>query len=102
MNCGLPRIDYLLETEERNRNAVMEAYPEFKDKKVVLYAPTFRRNIELRWQGLADIAGKDSDFVLVIKGHPNQRIELDELRIRKAYTPVPSFRRQKCLLHATI
>lgn len=91
VNCGLPRIDYLLETEERNRNAVMEAYPEFKDKKVVLYAPTFRRNIELRWQGLADIAGKDSDFVLVIKGHPNQRIELDELPDTEGIYTCPEF-----------
>ena len=87
INCGLPRIDYLLKTEKQNRDAVLAAYPAFKDKKVVLYAPTFRRNIELRWQGLAEIAGKDSNFVLVIKGHPNQRIELEELpNIQGIYT----------------
>lgn len=79
VNCGLPRIDYLLETAEANRKAVLEKYPQFAAKTVVLYAPTFRRNIELRWQGLAKIAGDESDFVLVIKGHPNQRISLDDL-----------------------
>ncbi len=91
VNCGLPRIDYLLKTEKQNRDAVFAAYPEFKDKKVALYAPTFRKNIELRWQGLAEIAGKDSDFVLVIKGHPNQRIELGELPDRQGIYTCPEF-----------
>lgn len=91
INCGLPRIDYLLETEKQNREAVLAAYPEFQDKKVVLYAPTFRRNIELRWQGLAEIAGEDSDFVLVIKGHPNQRIELGKLPDKQGIYTCPAF-----------
>ncbi len=79
VNCGLPRIDYLLSTAEKNKAAVLAKYPEFKDKTVLLYAPTFRKNIELRWQGLAKIAAGDSRFVLVIKGHPNQKISLDDL-----------------------
>lgn len=96
VNCGLPRIDYLLETAEANRKAVLEKYPQFKDKTLLLYAPTFRRNIELRWQGLAKVVhsgkteigkaghtnesgSKSKDFALVIKGHPNQRISLDDL-----------------------
>lgn len=91
VNCGLPRIDYLLETKEANTEAVLKAYPQFREKKVVLYAPTFRRNIELRWQGLAEIAGADSDFLLVIKGHPNQRIELDELPDREGIYTCPEF-----------
>ena len=91
VNCGLPRIDYLLKTEKQNRDAVLAAYPVFKDKKVVLYAPTFRKNIELRWQGLAEVAGADSDFVLIIKGHPNQPIELGELPDREGIYTCPEF-----------
>lgn len=79
INCGLPRIDYLLSTAEKNKAAVLAKYPEFKDKTLLLYAPTFRKNIELRWQGLAKIAAGDSSFVLVIKGHPNQKISLEDL-----------------------
>ncbi len=79
VNCGLPRIDYLLETAEANRRAVLERYPQFAEKKLLLYAPTFRRGIELRWQGLSEIADDDSELALVIKGHPNQRISLDDL-----------------------
>lgn len=93
VNCGLPRIDYLLETAEDNRKTVLEKYPQFAEKTVVLYAPTFRRNIELRWQGLAQIAYNDSDFALVIKGHPNQKISIDDLAEdeRKGVYTCPEF-----------
>ena len=91
VNCGLPRIDYLLQTEAENKEAVLGAYPEFTEKKVVLYAPTFRKNIKLRWQALASIAGRESEFVLVIKGHPNQRIELGELPQTAGIYTCPEF-----------
>lgn len=76
VNIGLPRIDYLLQTEEDNKKKILEKYPEFKEKTVVLYAPTFRRNIELKWEPLLD--GFDfENAVLVIKGHPNQAISCE-------------------------
>jgi len=85
VNCGLPRIDHLLETAESNREAVMKAYPQFAGKTIVLYAPTFRRNIELHWEQLVDAVaeanrkepGRDGkgQYVLVVKGHPNQKLE---------------------------
>lgn len=76
LNIGLPRIDHLLNTEAEKKAAILEKYPEFAEKCVVLYAPTFRRNIELRWESLLE----NFDFaknILVIKGHPNQKIECD-------------------------
>lgn len=75
-NIGLPRIDWLLQTEASNRAAVLEKYPEFADKTVVLYAPTFRKNIELKWEPLLE-KFDFSKSVLIIKGHPNQAIECD-------------------------
>ena len=77
VNCGLPRIDHLLNTAEANRAKVMEAYPEFREKTVVLYAPTFRRNIELHWEELADRLTAEKDIVLIVKGHPNQQLATD-------------------------
>lgn len=77
VNCGLPRIDHLLETAETNRERVLDAYPEFRDKTVVLYAPTFRRNIELHWETLADLLTADDRFALIVKGHPNQQLATD-------------------------
>ena len=74
LNIGLPRIDHLLQSEEANRKAALKAYPELSKKQVTLYAPTFRRNMELNWQNLL----KEIDFhkyILIVKGHPNQKIE---------------------------
>ena len=82
VNCGLPRIDHLLETSQSNREAVLKAYPQFCGKTIILYAPTFRRNIELHWEQLVDAVAeankKENDkYVLVVKGHPNQKLETE-------------------------
>ncbi|SFQ28276.1 CDP-Glycerol:Poly(glycerophosphate) glycerophosphotransferase [Lachnospiraceae bacterium XBB1006] len=72
-NIGLPRIDYLLETQEENRKKAYAAYPELAKKKVILYAPTFRRNIDLDWEPLlADI--DFSEYAFILKSHPNQQL----------------------------
>ena len=76
VNIGLPRIDHLLETEDENRQAVFSDYPQMKEKQVILYAPTFRRNIELKWEELLEKIDFNQ-YILVIKGHPNQRIEAE-------------------------
>ena len=74
LNIGLPRIDHLLNTEEENKKKVLAVYPEFAEKQIILYAPTFRRNLELKWEPLLDYIDFDK-YILIIKGHPNQKIE---------------------------
>ena len=74
VNIGLPRIDHLLQTEAANKKSIYEVYPELKEKQVILYAPTFRRNMELQWEPLLDEINFDKN-ILIIKGHPNQKIE---------------------------
>lgn len=74
VNIGLPRIDHLLQTENENRKKVYEVYPELKEKQIILYAPTFRRNMELNWEPLLEYIDFEKN-VLIIKGHPNQKIE---------------------------
>ncbi len=79
-NYGLPRIDRLINTADEKQKLVVEKYPELLGKKIVLYAPTFRRNIELHWEGLIEqvLSKLDKDYVLVVKAHPNQKLELPE------------------------
>ncbi len=74
LNIGLPRIDHLLETEKEKYKKVLEIYPGFAEKKVILYAPTFRRNMDLKWEPLLDYIDFEN-YILIIKGHPNQLIE---------------------------
>ena len=76
LNIGLPRIDHLLLTQEENRRRVYETYPELKEKKVILYAPTFRRYSELNWEPLLD-AIDFTQYVLLLKSHPNQKLTCD-------------------------
>jgi len=72
LNYGLPRIDYLLDTEKINRERFFEENPEMKSKKIVLYAPTFRRNMKSSWDKIVALADND-DILLIIKTHPGER-----------------------------
>lgn len=73
LNYGLPRIDYLINTEDDNRKRFFDENPQFEGKKIILYAPTFRRNLESKWDKIID--GVDyGKYVLIIKNHPSQRI----------------------------
>lgn len=73
-NIGLPRIDHLLATKWENYYRVMDVYPEFRNKEIIMYVPTFRRNTALNWMPLLEYTNFDK-YALIIKGHPNQKIE---------------------------
>lgn len=75
LNFGLPRIDYLLNTEQKNRCKFFMEHPEWTKRKVVLYAPTFRKNMKAHWQSILD-AAEDENFILIIKKHPGQEIHI--------------------------
>lgn len=72
LNYGLPRIDYLIETEEENKKRFFREYPQMEGKKIILYAPTFRRNMRSGWEKIVE-AVKDTEYVLVIKKHPGEK-----------------------------
>ncbi len=76
LNIGLPRIDYLLESAEANKKAVLEKYPQLATKTLLLYAPTFRRNDSNAWSELLNSIDFDK-YILVVKAHPNQQITWD-------------------------
>lgn len=73
VNIGLPRMDYIIHSETDNKKTVLEKYPELDNKIVILYAPTFRKNIELRWESILEHIDFDK-CALILKGHPHQKI----------------------------
>ena len=77
LNYGLPRIDYLINTAETNRERFFDENPQLKDKEIILYAPTFRRNMEAKWDQIIDKVDY-SKYALIIKNHPSQRIYGDK------------------------
>ncbi len=80
---GLPRLDLITTTGETIQKRIYTKYPEFKNKKLVLYAPTFRENDDYRIDELADCF-EGSEYILIVKAHPLTVLS-DELR-QKIYT----------------
>ena len=72
-NIGLPRIDYLLQNVKSSRQLLEETYPETAGKKVILYAPTFRRGTVADYAELME-AFREDDAILIIKPHPHQEL----------------------------
>ncbi|MDD2409534.1 MAG: CDP-glycerol glycerophosphotransferase family protein [Bacilli bacterium] len=74
IEIGMPRIDYILNSDSNNKKKIYKKYPKFKNKKVVLYAPTFRENNNYKINELIDKF--NDDYILVLKLHPAINIEL--------------------------
>lgn len=65
---GLPRIDFLRRTDVEKQMQMENLYPQIKEKELVLYVPTFRKNAALALESF--IEGFDfKKFNLVIKKH---------------------------------
>lgn len=80
LHYGLPRIDYLINNEKRLRKKIYKSYPEFKNKKIVYYVPTFRTYEALSVKKLIEHYHQE-DFILIIRNHPNQNIEINNPNI---------------------
>ena len=78
-NVGLPRMDKLREGVEDAKREFYELYPGLRGKKIVLYAPTFRKGQALDPKELVRAFHFDGQQVLVIKRHPNQLLVVDNL-----------------------
>ncbi len=83
INCGLPRIDYILKESKNNKKKILKKYPELKKKKIILYVPTFRKGEQYYTKKLYDNVDHDK-YELIIKGHPIKKLET--LSVEKEYT----------------
>ncbi len=66
---SLPRVDVLLDGMSR-RDEFVTLNPEYTDKKIVAYIPTFRDNDEKYAESIFSKFGKCNDIKLVISAHP--------------------------------
>ena len=78
MPYGLPRVDYLLNkvTKDNNKLSIYETYPNIKNKKTILYAPTFRKRQTLKLNALINSIDTKK-YNLIIKLHPLDRTKVD-------------------------
>ena len=80
VSIGLPRIDYLVNNEERLQKEIYAKYPQLKEKPVVLYVPTFRRNRGLHVNEFFEKFDFDK-YHLVFKHHPLFKTPITDERI---------------------
>ena len=81
---GLPRIDYIKsvalgDRRDDMRKKIFSAYPQLAsgDKKIVLYAPTFRRDKAVDVKSLVDAIDRNK-YDVVVKLHPLYRGDASE------------------------
>lgn len=75
-NVGLPRIDYLVNNREMLRRAVRASMPHAAGKRLLLYAPTFRKTGDGgHVKGLLEALDFDC-YAVVVKSHPNEPLEV--------------------------
>lgn len=77
LTIGMPRTDHLFNKEYLNQSQgyLLDKYPQIKNKKIILYAPTFRGNIYKGFSGidfdakhLLDMLG--DEYIVIYKFHP--------------------------------
>ncbi len=87
---GLPRTDLLFKDAEKLKESVYAKHPEFRDKRIYLFAPTFREKDGVKvdydpvidWNTLSKSLADDEVFV--IRRHPVMKYEL----INKEYNNI--------------
>lgn len=82
LTLGMPRIDYLLGKEDKLNQKVeklLQEYPVLKEKKTILYVPTFRKGQSTHVQDVINATNTEK-YNLIVKLHP-----LDETKIDSKY-----------------
>lgn len=90
---GVPRTDLFFDEmeKERRRKLIFERYPEWKEKEIILYAPTFRDRTgdrtkfkpELDFEKLSNELKKNQIFV--VAPHPVMKQEIVEKKYHNIY-----------------
>lgn len=75
---GMPRLDYLLNPrlQQQNIQAVRKHYNLPADKKIILYAPTFRKRSKIPYDTLIDAIDL-SRYTLIIKQHLHDKTHVE-------------------------
>ena len=82
---GLPRLDYILS----NKNKISEFYddyPNYYNKKIIFYAPTFRKSLDsVDVMKLLEENIDFSKYNLIIKLHPLDKRHVSKYTVNKKY-----------------
>lgn len=77
---GTPLVDYLLQEDQQKLKKIIKKYPKLKQKKNVLYSPTFRTNDNYSFDELIDNFDYKK-YNLVMTMHPKSKIIVNDKRV---------------------
>jgi len=86
VKLGLPRLEYITNKKYDKTEEIYAKYPELKNKKVILYVPTFRKGKSI---DLTEILNYklDDEYKIIIKLHPLENTFVpEEYKIDAEYT----------------
>lgn len=66
---GLPYLDYILSKDQTRIQEIEHRYPQIKNKKNILYAPTFRKHHQVNIEWIKDTINLD-EYNVIVKLHP--------------------------------
>lgn len=86
VNLGLPRLEYITNKKYDKSEEIYRKYPELKNKKVILYVPTFRKGKQVDLSEILDYPLDKEKYQLIIKLHP-----LENAKVPEEYTISPDY-----------
>lgn len=82
---SLPRVDIIRDKKHCSdmKNNILKTYPQMKDKKNIVYAPTFRKNDSSENAAIENLVNSVdlSKYNLIIKTHPLTRLDIEDDRV---------------------
>lgn len=87
IKLGLPRLEYITNKKYDKSEEIYEKYPELRNKKIILYVPTFRKGKNVDLTEVLNYPLDNEKYKLIIKLHPLEKTEVpDEYKIDYQYT----------------
>ena len=81
VKLGLPRLEYISNEKYDKSNEIYNSYPDLKEKKIILYVPTFRKDKNIDLGEIFNYQYNKTKYKIIIKLHP-----LDDTQIPSEYT----------------
>ena len=87
VKLGLPRLEYITKSKYDKSEEIYQRYPELKDKKIILYVPTFRKGKNVNINEILNYPIDNDKYKVIIKLHPLEDANVpDEYLVDSTYT----------------
>ena len=87
LKLGLPRLEYITNPKYDKSEKIYKEYPELRDKKIILYVPTFRKGKEVDINEILNYPIDKDNLKLIIKLHPLENASIpSEYLVDSKYT----------------